>query len=184
MNAGAGGREWSDLCKSVTVMHPSGTIETLPAERMGYGYRTSLFADIRNHGVRESAAGGIPEGTVLLGALLSGSSSSPEDCLALLTRHLDYRKRTQPLEEPSLGSVFRNPSDGPSGYTAGRLIEEAGLKGERRGGIMVSRRHANFFVNTGGGSEQEFRELMDYVAGRVREHWGIFLEPEVRVWQA
>ncbi len=184
MNAGAGGREWSNLCKSVTVMHPSGAIETLSAERMGYGYRTSLFADRPLERMEASGPGNIPKGSVLLGALLSGPCISPEDCQALLNRHLDYRKRTQPLEEPSLGSVFRNPDDGPAEYTAGRLIEEAGLKGERRGGITVSLRHANFFVNTGGGSEREFRELLEYVAQRVREHWGVVLEPEVRMWNS
>ena len=184
MNAGAGGREWSNLCKSVIVMYPSGAIETLSAERMGYGYRTSLFADRPLERMGASGPGNIPKGIVLLGALLSGPCSSPEDCQALLSRHLDYRKRTQPLEEPSLGSVFRNPDDGPAGYTAGRLIEEAGLKGERRGGITVSLRHANFFVNTGGGSEREFRELLEDVTQRVREHWGVVLEPEVRMWNS
>ncbi len=184
MNAGAGGREWSDLCKSVTVMTPSGAIETISAERLGYGYRTSCFSGRQDQSMAASAQERLPRGSVLLGALLSGPCTAPEVCLALLTRHLDYRKRTQPLEEPSLGSVFRNPGDGPEGYTAGRLIEEAGLKGERRGGIMVSLRHANFFVNTGGGSEREFRDLLEYVAQRVREHWGVVLEPEVRMWNA
>ena len=184
MNAGAGGREWASLCRSVTIMTPSGSVETLPAERMGYGYRTSLFGGRRHSGSEMTGFEPLPEGSVVLGALLSGFSARPDECQSGLARHLEYRKRTQPLDEPSLGSVFRNPSKGPPGYTAGRLIEETGLKGEFRGGIMVSRRHANFFVNTGGGCEQDFRELLDYVSSRVRERWGIVLEPEVKVWNA
>ncbi len=184
MNAGAGGREWASLCRSVTIMTPAGSLETLPAERMAYGYRTSLFGRKRPSGPEDTGSGHLPEGSVVLGALLSGFLARPEECQAGLARHLEYRKKTQPIDEPSLGSVFRNPSKGPPGYTAGRLIEEAGLKGEFRGGVMVSRRHANFFVNAGGGCERDFRELLDYVSSRVREHWGIVLEPEVKVWNA
>jgi len=184
MNAGAGGRDFASLCKSVTVMSPSGLVTTVPAEQMGFGYRTSRLSLSGSHFRRPASSGDPLDGSVVLGALLAGRPGSPEECQALLLRHLEYRKKTQPLEEPSLGSVFRNPSGGPPGYTAGRLIEEAGLKGTCRGGIMVSPRHANFFVNTGTGCERDFRELLEYVSLRVRERWGIVLEPEVRVWNA
>jgi len=93
-----------------------------------------------------------------------------KDCLA-------KRKTTQPLEYPSAGSVFKNP---PNNY-AGRLIEEAGLKGKRVGGAMISPKHANYIVNTGGASADDVLALMELARKRVREQTGIELEPEIRV---
>ncbi len=184
MNAGAGGKDWAGICKSVTVMTPLGEVRTLSEGQMGYGYRRSILTSSGSGQGPKGGAADLPAGTVVLSAVLRGTAGSPDHCQELLFRHLEYRRRTQPLEDPSLGSVFRNPADAPDGYTAGRLIEETGLKGEARGGVMVSPRHANFFINTGPGRAVEFLELLDHVISRVKERWQIALEPEVRVWNA
>lgn len=179
MNAGAGGHAWSDLCRSVTLMTRAGRIVRLPADRMCYGYRSSILCAGR---VADSGPEGDDlAGAIVLEACLSGGRAPVSRCREILSEHLHYRKTTQPLDLPSLGSVFRNPG-GERG--AGRLLEETGLKGERRGAIMVSPRHANFFVNTGEGKAAEFMDLMWLVADRVKEKWGILLEPEVKIWNA
>ena len=87
------------------------------------------------------------------------------------------RKKTQPLDYPSAGSIFKNPEVGP----AGKWIEEAGLKGFRMGQAMVSDRHANFILNLGKATAEEILNLMEWVERRVYEEKGISLEREVRV---
>jgi UDP-N-acetylmuramate dehydrogenase len=87
------------------------------------------------------------------------------------------RKKSQPLDYPSAGSIFKNPKEGP----AGRWIEEVGLKGYRMGQVMVSDRHANFIINLGKATAEEVIHLMDWVEKKVYEEKGIFLEREVKV---
>jgi len=188
MNAGAGGKDWSGLCRDVTVLTRSGQILTVPVEGMKYRYRSSVLSERRSSG---GGMAGPPfsetgdlSGAVVLRATLEGKLSTSAHCQETLSAHLSYRKATQPLDEPSLGSVFKNPAISPGGYTSGKLIEESGLKGISRGGIMVSPRHANFFVNTGEGRARDFMELLSIVIERVNDRWGIILEPEVRVWSA
>jgi UDP-N-acetylmuramate dehydrogenase len=91
--------------------------------------------------------------------------------------HLKWRKETQPLEYPSAGSVFKNP---PNDY-AGRLIENAGLKGEKLGGAMISEKHANFIVNTGGAKARDVLGLMNLARETVKKKTGIDLQPEIQV---
>ena len=88
-----------------------------------------------------------------------------------------HRRQTQPIEQRSLGSTFKNPPDD----AAGRLIDEAGLKGRRIGGAQVSEKHANFIVNVGGATADDVLALMAEMRNRVRERFGIDLEPEIRV---
>jgi UDP-N-acetylmuramate dehydrogenase len=87
------------------------------------------------------------------------------------------RKRTQPLDYPSAGSIFKNPKEGP----AGKWIEEAGLKGFRMGQAMISDRHANFIVNLGKATAEEVIHLMEMVEKKISDEKGISLEREVRV---
>jgi UDP-N-acetylmuramate dehydrogenase len=87
------------------------------------------------------------------------------------------RERAQPLDLPSFGSTFRNPP----GDFAGRLVEAAGLKGERIGGAEVSTRHANFVVNVGGATARDVLLLVRRMRDRVREELGVTLETEVRL---
>jgi UDP-N-acetylmuramate dehydrogenase len=87
------------------------------------------------------------------------------------------RKRTQPLDYPSAGSIFRNPKEGP----AGRWIEELGLKGFRMGQAMISDKHANFIINLGKATAEEVIDLMEMVERKIYEEKGISLEREVKV---
>jgi len=92
---------------------------------------------------------------------------------------LHHKKATQPLIFPSAGCIFRNPS--PE-RPAGRLIDQAGLKGTRMGGALVSPVHANYFVNVGGATGRDFLELIGIVRDRVRDACGVELELEVEIW--
>ncbi|WP_425319357.1 hypothetical protein [Raoultibacter timonensis] len=89
---------------------------------------------------------------------------------------LAKRKKSQPLNQPSCGSVFKNPE----GHSAGALIEEAGLKGVRTGGAQISEKHANFIVNVDNATARDVMELIELARTKVKEAYGIELQPEVR----
>ncbi|MHB1843687.1 MAG: UDP-N-acetylmuramate dehydrogenase, partial [Deltaproteobacteria bacterium] len=95
---------------------------------------------------------------------------------AQIQEDLAYRRRTQPWDQPNLGSTFKNP---PHDHAA-RLLEAAGLKGRRIGDVAFSDRHANFLVNLGGGRARDARALVDLAVARVREQSGVTLETEIR----
>lgn len=88
-----------------------------------------------------------------------------------------HRRNKQPLTYPSAGSFFKRPP----GYFAGALIEQAGLKGCRRGAAQVSELHAGFLINLGGATGQDFRSLVAHVQDTVEQRSGVWLEPEVRI---
>ena len=100
-------------------------------------------------------------------------------------RSLDYRKRTQPLHLPSAGCIFQTPQPGtdvvPDGipWSAGALIDRAGLKGHRIGGALISPVHANFFVNEGRASARDLRALIELARRTVRERFGVELRDEI-----
>jgi len=91
----------------------------------------------------------------------------------------EKRRSSQPLNQKSAGCIFKNPAGG----SAGRMIDELGLKGHRVGDAMVSDRHANFFVNTGQARCSDMLQLMEEVRERVRRAYGVELETEVILWQ-
>lgn len=160
-NAGAFGCEMKDVLLSVTLMDGTGNVSTLSKEEVPFGYRTA----------------GIPGDSVIVSVQLKLGKDSPG---AVLRRIEDFRrdKRSrQPLGLRSAGCVFKNPVGSP----AGRLIEDAGLKGMREGDIEVSGLHANFFINRGRGRAEDFMRLMDEAASRVKAHSGVALEPEIRI---
>jgi UDP-N-acetylmuramate dehydrogenase len=115
---------------------------------------------------------------VILSALLEVRPAPKSTVAATIEELLARRAATQPLDVPSCGSVFKNP---PGGY-AGRLIEAAGLKGERHGGAQISPLHANFIVNTGGATAADVLALIGHARAAVRLRTGVLLEPEVRIW--
>jgi UDP-N-acetylmuramate dehydrogenase len=160
MNAGAyGGETWSHVVRVRTVDRAGALHERDRAEyRVGY----------------RSVTG--PADEWFVGASLrfgGGAPADPHAIRALLAR----RKATQPIGQPSCGSVFRNPP----GAQAWRLIDEAGLRGMRIGGAQVSPMHANFIVNTGGATAADIEALIELVAERVAAHHGVRLVPEVRI---
>lgn len=163
MNAGAFGGAMSDICVQSEYFDPtSGEIGTVYGTDHLFGHRTSIYE--KN-----------PHYTVI-GATLR---LLPDDTNAIDARMRDYlsrRKSTQPLEYPSAGSVFKRPA----GHFAGKLIEDAGLKGMRVGGAEVSEKHAGFIINRGGATAHDVRELVDLIRARVYEQFGVTLECEIR----
>jgi UDP-N-acetylmuramate dehydrogenase len=100
-----------------------------------------------------------------------------ENIVSRIEQFLQKKRQQQPIGESSAGCVFKNPP----GMAAGKLIDDAGCKGLSRGDIEVSRVHANFFINKGKGTASDFLRLMGEVSERVKERFGIILEPEIKI---
>jgi UDP-N-acetylmuramate dehydrogenase len=163
-NAGAFGREVKDCLVSAEIIDESGRRRTVTVAECRFGYRDSAFK--RQH----------PK-WVIVAATFKTQPEAPEAVRARLLEVQKHRRATQPIEQRSLGSTFKNPP----GDTAGRLIDACSLKGLRRGGAQISAKHANFIVNLGGATAEDVLALMAEMRDRVRERFGIELEPEVRV---
>jgi UDP-N-acetylmuramate dehydrogenase len=114
---------------------------------------------------------------VIIRARLKLDRESKENVAERIADYLKRRKQSQPLEYPSAGSIFKNPPD----EYAGRLIENAGLKGKRIGGAMISDKHGNFIVNTGGARAKDILDLLYLAQAEVKKGTGIELEPEIKI---
>ncbi|MBW2000694.1 MAG: UDP-N-acetylmuramate dehydrogenase [Deltaproteobacteria bacterium] len=161
MNAGAFGFEIGPLVREIGVVAAGGETKVMRAPELKFSYRSVS----------------LPRGTVIAQAVIGVREDEPERIGSRISENLARRKEKQPLEYPSCGSVFKNPH----GDFAGRLIEQAGLKGRRVGGAMISPKHANFIVNTGGATAKDFVQLMDLARREVRKRTGIELDPEIRI---
>ena len=162
MNAGAYGSDMSAVLEQVTVLAPDGRILKLEKEALGLGYRRSCIQD---------------QGYVVLEAEFGLESGQAGEIQAVM-EDLAVRRRTrQPLEYPSAGSTFKRPE----GYFAGKLIEEAGLKGLALGGAQVSEKHCGFVINRGQATAADILGLCRLVQKRVKEHAGVTLELEVKL---
>ncbi len=160
-NAGAFGYEVKDVLVSVSTINAEGKIENLKAERIDFGYRSSsISAD-----------------ELIISAEIKLKNYKKEDVSAKVVDFLKRKREKQPISELSAGCVFKNPP----GLSAGKLIDEAGCKGTRIGGVEVSSIHANFFINKGRANASDFIRLMNKVAHRVKERFGAVLEPEVKI---
>ncbi len=164
MNAGAHGAEIGERIVSVTGVLSDGSLRTWHRDDLAWLYRSS----------------GLPNGVVVTSARIRLTPGDKDSIAGLCRRNLDHRRATQPLSQPSAGSVFRNPSvDNP----AGRVLEQSGLKGERCGGAMVSELHANWIVNPAkDATALDIRILMQRCRDQAREVSGIVLQPEVKLW--
>ncbi len=163
MNAGWHASEIGQVVETIDFMEPDGTSHPVPREQCGFVYRRSALRGSRG---------------VILGARLR---LSPEDPVRIEERLRDYaasRKASQPTELPSCGSVFLKPE----GDFAGRLIEEAGLKGARIGDLQVSPKHANFIVNLGNGTASDALALVERVEREVEARFGVRLVREFELW--
>jgi UDP-N-acetylmuramate dehydrogenase len=163
-NAGAFGGEVKDSLISVDVLDERGERHTLTAEECRFSYRDSVFK-------RDLAA------WVIVRAAFKTRPESPTTVRARLLEVQKHRRATQPVEQRSLGSTFKNPP----GDSAGRLIDAAGLKGLRIGGAEISRKHANFIVNVDEATADDVLALMAEMRDRVFQRFGIELEPEIRI---
>ncbi len=161
MNAGAYGGEMKDVLSSVLVLTPEGEFLTLHSGELDMGYRTSVISK---------------KGYIVLEACIQLEKGDKESIRSRMEELRKKRTSKQPLEYPSAGSTFKRPE----GYFAGKLIEDAGLRGFRVGGAQVSEKHCGFVINRDGASAAEIAELMRQVSARVEEQFGVVLEPEVR----
>lgn len=162
MNAGAYGGEIKDCIKSATVLTESGDRLVLDKEKMELGYRSSIVQKERY---------------IVLSAIFSFEKGEPEQIKAQMKELNRKRREKQPLEYPSAGSTFKRPE----GYFAGKLIEDAGLRGYRVGDAQVSEKHCGFVVNRGHATAAQIRQLMQDVQDTVKEKFQVDLEPEVRM---
>ncbi len=161
MNAGAYGGEMKDCLESVTVLTVNGEVCTLPAEKLKLGYRYSTIKD---------------RGDIVLEAVLRLHGKNREAIAAYMQELKEKRLEKQPLDYPSAGSTFKRPE----GYFAGKLIQDAGLRGYRVGGAQVSDKHCGFVINTGDASAADIMKLIRDVQAVVYEKFQVRMEPEVK----
>ena len=177
MNAGCYGSYTADVLDSVRLVTRSGEVLTLPAADLGLGYRSS----------------DIPDGAVIVEATFTPPPGDPADLEARMADQLAKRDATQPVKDRSAGSTFRNPAgfsstgraDDVHDLKAWKLIDDAGMRGARRGGAQMSEKHSNFLINAGGATAADLEELGEDVRKRVFDQTGITLVWEImRVGEA
>ncbi|HDM10841.1 MAG TPA: UDP-N-acetylmuramate dehydrogenase [Desulfobacteraceae bacterium] len=161
MNAGAFGGQMGDRIVAVEMMDRYGSVSWIDKGELDFGYR---------HFNR-------PIDSIVLRTLVSLVTDSAEAVRQRIVGYLKEKKRRQPIDLPSAGSVFRNP---PGGY-AGRMIEAVGLKGRRIGGAMISEKHANFIVNIGGATAGDIISLIELIKEKVKHRFNTDLELEIEV---
>ncbi len=161
MNAGVHGREVKDVLDSVELYDPAaGALVARARDELRFHYRRTE----------------LPPGAVVVSATFRTEPALPAEIRERQKALLAQRRATQPVDQPSCGSVFKNP---PGDY-AGRLIEAAGLKAARAGNAMISDLHANFIVNLGGARAADVLALIERARGEVQRQFGVALETEVR----
>jgi len=161
MNAGAWGVELKDMLLSLTLMKENGEVVERSRQRLKFSYRKL----------------DLPVSWVILKGRFQLRKGEKGEILEKVRSYSEMRKRTQPLDYPSAGSIFKNPKEGP----AGKWIEEVGLKGFRMGQAMISDRHANFIVNLGKATAEDVIDLMERAEKEIYEKKGISLEREIKV---
>jgi UDP-N-acetylmuramate dehydrogenase len=162
MNAGAYGGEMVDIVKNVKCMDYDGNVYWFTNEEMNFGYRNSRV---------------FKENLIVLEAELELELGNREDINGIINELTEKRLAKQPIEKPSAGSTFKRPTNG---YAA-KLIQDAGLKGVRHRGAMISEKHCGFIVNEENAKSADVLSLMRVVRETVFNRFGIMLEPEVRI---
>jgi UDP-N-acetylmuramate dehydrogenase len=163
MNAGAHGSDISKVLQKAHILFEDGTLEWLDNQEMEFSYRTSVLQKKRP-GIVVEAVFHLEEG-------------DKNKIFADMQRNKDYRKETQPWNFPCAGSIFRNPLPN----YAGKLIEDAGLKGHSIGGAKVSEMHGNFIVNTGNAKAEDVLNLIQYIKDIIFKLYDIKMETEVEI---
>ena len=161
-NAGAHGSCIADNVLTVSILDEENVTRELPKTELAFEYRTSRFKQTKSE--------------IILSADFELVRGDPQTCITRMNEFTEKRRGTQPTEA-SVGSMFKNP---PNDF-AGRMIEQAGLKGTRIGNVEVSQVHANFFVNRGGATANDVMQLIDLVRARVREKFNVELELEIEI---
>ena len=163
MNAGAYKSDMSDLVETVTFLDENLELKTLENKELNFSYRKSLFQEHPEY--------------IIISTVLNLNESIKEEIKDLMDRRKARRIESQPLEYPSAGSVFRNPSED---VFAGKLIEDLGLKGYKIGGAQISEKHANFIINVDGATGEDIRALIKLIKSKVKEKYNIDLHVEQR----
>ena len=161
MNAGAYGSELKDIVKTVSLINGVGEIKIARRNELEFEYRNL----------------NLPEGTIVLGAKFLFTNGSGEEIEERISKIISMRKKKHPLEYRNAGSIFKNPPD----ISAGKIIDDLGLKGKKAGGAKISEIHGNFIVNSGGAKARDVISLIDMTQKRVLEERGIHLETEVKI---
>lgn len=161
MNAGAYGGEMKQVITFVDVFM-NGEVKTIPASEMDFDYRHSRAMD---------------EDMVILAMRVKLIPGNPDEITALMKDFNQRRRDKQPLEFPSAGSTFKRPT----GYFAGKLIQDAGLAGFQIGGARVSEKHCGFVINAGNATSKDVYDVIKHVQKTVLEKLGVVLETEVRL---
>ncbi|MFH0800909.1 MAG: UDP-N-acetylmuramate dehydrogenase [bacterium] len=159
MNAGAYGWSLGEQVKSIRILDERGVLRVIPGEKWGFGYRQ----------------GGRKPGWAILGATLKLTPGDPEKIREALKSMREMRAAGQPLDMRSAGCVFRNPGE----KRAWELVHGVGGTGLAKGGAMVSTRHSNFIVNTGGARAEEVWALVEELKRRIRLQYQIEIVPEI-----
>ncbi|WP_163101414.1 UDP-N-acetylmuramate dehydrogenase [Peribacillus alkalitolerans] len=163
MNAGAHGSDISKILVKAHVLFEDGNLQWLANEEMEFSYRTSVLQKNRPG--------------IVIEAIFELQPGNREEIVAKIQANKMYRKDTQPYNFPCAGSIFRNPLP----QYAGRLVEDAGLKGHRIGGAMISEMHGNFIVNAGGATSEDVLALIQHVKDVILEKYGVEMETEVEI---
>lgn len=163
MNAGAYKEDMASIVKEVKVINPDFEVITLTNEELNYSYRNSFLKEHKDYVVVEV--------TMVMSYL------DKDIIKETMTSRKQRRVESQPLDMPSAGSVFRNPE----GMSAGKLIEDANLKGYSIGGAQISTKHANFIVNTGKATYEDIIELIDYTKKKIKDIYDIDLVLEQEI---
>ena len=162
MNAGAYGGEMSQIIVSCRALMPDGALREFSKEELKLGYRTSVFSQ---------------NGGIVTSCRIKLQAGDRETIYGYMRELAGRRTEKQPLNLPSAGSTFKRPE----GYFAGKLIQDSGCRGLRVGGARISQKHAGFVVNETDASAEDVIRLIRLVQMRVRDCFGVDLEPEVRI---
>lgn len=163
MNAGAYLSEFSTVITNVTILDENGQIQTLNNEEMNFSYRHSILQDKKDW--------------IVLSCMLRLQPKDVKEIRELMDKRKEKRMSTQPWNQPSAGSVFRNPTE----MAAWKCIDECGLRGKEIGGAQISPKHSNFIVNNGYASAKDILSLIQLAQKEVKEKFGIELHTEVRL---
>lgn len=162
MNAGAYDGEISKVIESAEVIDENCNIIRLSREELDFGYRSSLV---------------MKKGYTVLSAVFKLEKGQVKTIKELIEDLTNKRESKQPLEYPSAGSTFKRPT----GYFAGKLIQDAGLKGYSIGGAAVSEKHSGFVINKGNATAKDITDLIKHIQDEVKKKFGVDLHPEVRI---
>ena len=160
-NAGANGSEIFDDLLSVLVLQDN-DVKLINAYNIEHSYRYTSFKENND---------------IIFGGVFKLEKGNTKKAWEIINENLEKRKNSQPLEYPSAGSVFKNPD----GLSAGKLIDECGLKGYKVGGVQISKKHANFIINLDNATSSDIISLIEIVKEKVKKEKGIDLELEQEI---